>query len=307
MAGRAIPYNEVEIANRDTVKIHDDVFDKFISELGGIELATMIALAGTPGAGKTTLCKKLQKDLGKKEVSVFYALESRKSSVAKQTRRIKTGNNELICDVDDFPTWSSFMDYIYEEKPLLVTVDSIQHAAQLLTDENGKYIYENYKQIRKDLYEWKDVTQGIVILIAQLNGKGEVEGPMSTVFDVDCPIILTADEESGERTMHTTKNRMGPTGKIWYEFVDSDECIKFYTSEQWDAKNSKKENKTYLDRVIELTDNFIKSLDKKDDNVKKFTKEYKSNVKRWQNIEDDEEFLKDYTSTTFLLMTKYGI
>lgn len=306
MSGKAISYNEVEIVERETIKINDEAFDNFISENGGIELATMIALAGTPGAGKTTLCKKFQKDLGENEVSVFFALESRKSSVAKQTKRIKTGKNELICDVDDFPTWSSFMEYIYKEKPLLVTVDSIQHAAQLLTDENGKYIYDNYKQIRKDLYDWKDVTQGIVILIAQLNGKGEVEGPMSTVFDVDCPIILTADLETGERTMHTTKNRMGPTGKIYYEFTNSDDCIKFYTSEQWSALKSKKDNDSYLSRLINDTTAYLKSLDKKDEKVKSLLKEFNSNVKKIAKIEDDEEYLREYVTMTFRITTKYG-
>jgi predicted ATP-dependent serine protease len=307
MSGKAISYNDVKIVEREAVKFGDEVFDNFLSEVGGIELGTMLTLAGTPGAGKTTLCKKLQKDLNDDEISIFYALESRKSSVAKQTKRIKTGGNELICDVEDFPTWTSFMDYLYETKPLLVTVDSIQHAAQLLTDENGKYIYDNYKKVRKDLYEWKDITQGIVVLIAQLNAKGEVEGPMSTVFDVDCPIFLTADPESGERTMHTEKNRMGPIGKIWYEFVDTDACIKFHTQAQWEALKSKGEKEDYLDKIIKDTETYISTLDKKDEKIKSLIKEYKSNIKTLDSIENDAEYLAEYVKMTFLLMNKYGI
>ena len=52
---RPVPYNEVKITERNTVKFGDKVFDEFISDKGGIELGTMIALAGTSGAGKTTL------------------------------------------------------------------------------------------------------------------------------------------------------------------------------------------------------------------------------------------------------------
>jgi predicted ATP-dependent serine protease len=303
---KAISYNDVQIIERESVKIGSKVFDSFISENGGIELGTMISLAGTPGAGKTTLCKKIQKDLGKNEVSIFFALESRKSSVAKQTRRIKTGKNELICDVDDFPTWSSFMDYIYEEKPLLVTVDSIQHAAQLLTDENGKHVYENYKKVRKDLYDWKDVTQGIVILIAQLNARGEVEGPMSTVFDVDCPIFLTANPDTNERTMHTNKNRMGPTGKIYYEFVDNDDCIAFYTQEEWKAKNSIKQNSSLLDLLIEQTESFIMSLDKEKDSTKLIKKDYNKGIKKIENISCDDEYFKSYFELVTSLKMKYN-
>jgi predicted ATP-dependent serine protease len=233
--GTPVRYSDVKVINKDTVKFNDPVFDNFISTSGGIERGTMIALAGTSGAGKTTLCKKWQADIGLKFMSLFFALESLKSSVAKQTKRIKTKGNELICDVEDFPTWTSFMDYLYATPPLMVIVDSLQHAAELMSKENNKFKYENYKLIIKDLYTWKDKTQGIVILICQLNEKGKMEGPAATIFDVDCPIFLTANPANGERFMSTSKNRMGKTGKIFYELTDTDECIKFYTVDEWSA------------------------------------------------------------------------
>ena len=56
---KAIPYTQVQIIERETVKFGDNTFDGFISDKGGVELGTMIALAGTSGAGKTTLLKLL--------------------------------------------------------------------------------------------------------------------------------------------------------------------------------------------------------------------------------------------------------
>lgn len=267
---KAISYNDVKIIEKKAVKIGDSVFDNFISEQGGIELGTMIALAGTPGAGKTTLCKKIQKDLGRTDESIFYSLESRKSSVARQTKRISTSENEKICDVDDFSTWSSFMNYINEEKPLMVIVDSLQHAATLLSEENGKHKYDNYKQIVKDLYGWKDVNQGIVILIVQLNANGGVEGPMATIFDVDCPIFLTADPKTNERTMHTEKNRMGPVGKIYYEFVGDDRCFNFITEKDWNSKGEEdsilnplwKEVNSIIDKIKNTNKKLYKKIEK---------------------------------------------
>jgi predicted ATP-dependent serine protease len=260
---KAISYNDVKIIDKKAIKIGDPVFDNFISEQGGIELATMISIAGTPGAGKTTLCKKLQKDLGKNDESIFFSLESRKGSVARQTSRISTSGNEKICDVDDFDTWKSFMDYIYKEKPLMVIVDSLQHAATLLSNENGKHKYDNYKNIVKDLYDWKDVTEGIAILIVQLNGKGDVEGPMATIFDVDCPIFLTANSQTNERTMHTEKNRMGPIGKIYYEFVNDDRCFNFITEKDWNSVDN--EEMLSVDLLKDVS-SFIKSIEKLDKN-----------------------------------------
>lgn len=285
---KPIPYDQVQIVERDTLKFGDPVFDKFISTKGGIELGTMIALAGTSGAGKTTLCKKWQKDLKTGEVSVFFALESKKASVAKQTRRIKTGADELICDVDDYPTWSEFMKYLYAYKPTMVIVDSLQHAAGLLSKENGVYIYQNYKNIIKDLYDWKDDTQGIVILICQLNERGKMEGPAATIFDVDCPIFLTADPVTGERFMKTDKNRMGKTGKIFYELVDTDECIKFYTEAEWAFINC---GVSFYDAMATAATNYIEAFSNHK-NYKAFRKEFiSSQAKGCKNLSSELDYL----------------
>lgn len=280
--GKPIKYSEVEIVEKETIKFHDPVFDEFISTNGGIERGTMIALAGTSGAGKTTLCKKWQADLPMISNSVFFALESLKSSVAKQTKRIKTKGNELICDSKDYPKWSEFMAYLYESSPLMVIVDSLQHAAELLSKENGVYKYDNYKNIIKDLYTWKDETQGIVILICQLNEKGKMEGPASTIFDVDCPIFLTADPVSGERYMETTKNRMGKIGKIFYELTDTKECIKFYTVDEWSIF---KRNSSLPDLINNTIEKYLKAISKHE-NYKAFRKEF---AKEYRYIYERED------------------
>lgn len=302
--GKAIPYSKVQIVDRETVKVGDSTFDNFISNKGGIELATMIALAGTSGAGKTTLCKKFQRDLKKGEKSIFYSLESRKSSVARQTARIETGEDELICDVDDFPTWSSFIEYIYQEKPLMVIVDSLQHAAELLSKENGKFKYDNYKVVIKDLYDWKDKTEGISILIVQLNAQNQVEGPASTIFDVDVPIFLIADEKTGERTLSTKKNRMGQIGTINYEFVDSIESIKFYSKEEWKALKNDLDIISFVNEGIE---NFLSAYKNKP-NFKTFKKEAIKEYKKICEVTDnDVEVLVKFIPIINQLAEKYFV
>jgi predicted ATP-dependent serine protease len=300
--GKPIPYNEVKIVDRDTIKFGDSVFDTFISHGGGVELAVMIALSGTSGAGKTTLCKKWQADLKKDEVSVFYALESRKGSVARQTQRIATGSKELICDVDDFPKWSLFMEYLYEAKPTMAIVDSLQHSAELMSEETGIYVYKCYKKIIKDLYTWKDKTEGIAILICQLNEQGKMEGPASTLFDVDVSIKLTADEKTGERYLETPKNRMGSTGKLFYEFVSTSACIKFYTVEQWEIGRKKISLSTLMKQTVKR---FLTSYIGHE-NYKSFMKDFRREYDSiYDNSEDDPEIIFKIMNTIRRLEDKY--
>ena len=53
-------YQDVQITSMPTVKIGEEKLDNLFSNEGGIEWANLIFLTGTSGAGKTTLCKKIQ-------------------------------------------------------------------------------------------------------------------------------------------------------------------------------------------------------------------------------------------------------
>lgn len=273
---KPVKYDDVEIIIQDGVMFGDAVLNKFLSEDGGIPLGTGIALAGTSGAGKTTLCKKLQKELSSNMESVFFSLETSKNSLARQTKRVKTGDNALVCDDKDYPTWSKFMEYLYAEKPTLAIIDSLQHAAKMLSKENGKFKYDNYATIIDDLYTWKEECNAIFILIVQLNGQGKVEGPEATIFDVDVPLKLVADPKTGERHLEASKNRNGGTvGSIFYEFVNSDDIIKFYEETEYRVI---KQGKSLPEMVQDTIQSYIKAYvnhDNYDEFKKEFNKSYK--------------------------------
>jgi hypothetical protein len=168
------------------------------------------------------------------------------------------------------------MEHIRKEKPTLVVIDSLQHAAKLLSSENGKHKYSNYEEIIKDLYTWKDETQSIVILIVQLNGSGKVEGPASTIFNVDCPINLVANPKTGERYMETEKNRMGPTGRIFYDFVSDNRCIEFLTKEQVELKRTSLCLPEFINKSIESYLEALSTLPNYKSFIKKLKAEYKA-------------------------------
>lgn len=279
------PYNNVEIIVQDGIMFRDQVLNGFLAEDGGIPLSTMIALAGTSGAGKTTLCKKLQKELSADLVSAFFSLETSKNSVARQTKRVETGDNALVCDDSDFPTWTAFMDYLYAEKPTIAIVDSLQHAAKLLSKENGKFKYENYAKIVEDLYTWKEKCNTIVIMIVQLNAQGKVEGPEATVFDVDIPLKLIADPKTKERHLEASKNRNGgKVGKIYYEFVNDDRIIQFFEEDEYKVLKKGESLSTMINQTIESYLGAYSSHE----NYKQFSKEFSKKYNKIYNTNDDE-------------------
>lgn len=298
MNKKLLPYSKVKYTIQDGIMFRDAVLNAFLAEDGGIPLSTMIALAGTSGAGKTTLCKKLQKELDPSMISVFFSLETSKNSLARQTKRVDTGDNALIADENDFPTWSDFMDYLYSNKPTLVIIDSLQHAAKLLSKENGIYKYQNYATIVEDLYTWKEKCNGIVIMIVQLNGQNKVEGPEATVFDVDIPLKLIANPETGERHLEASKNRNGGTiGKIYYEFVGDDRIIQFYEEHEW---NVLKKDITLCEMIDEVIKRYLLAH-KNHEDYKPFRKEF---IKEYANIAESSADQIEVLSKLFPMMYK---
>ncbi len=283
---KAIPYSKVTYSVKPGVMFKDPILNTFLSEDGGIIPGNMIALAGTKGAGKTTLCKKLQKELPVDMDSVFFSLETGKGSVQRQTKRVEAGDHAKICDDSDYPTWTSFMEDLNKSVPAMVIVDSLQHAAKLLTKENNKFKYDNYAQIVEDLYNWKERYNTIVILIVQLNGQGKVEGPEATVFDVDCPLKLTANPKTKERFLEAEKNRMGGTvgEPIFYEFVEDDRVIAFYTQDEWDIMKKGASISEMVNRTIE---NYLSAF-KTHENYSAFKKDFSKEYNKIYNSNSEE-------------------
>lgn len=287
-------YDQVKIVNNPSIKSGIKTFDNFISSEGGFELGNMILMTGTSGAGKTTFCKLLQREIN--QPTHFHALESLASSVKKQTRRIKIGHgNAYITDEKDYEDFDKFMEFLYEDKPLFVMVDSLQHAVDQLV-KKGMGETAAFLHVRTSLYNWKDETQGMVILICQLNKDGTFAGPSRVLFDVDVRIHLNFNEKTGERKMSTiNKNRMGSLGSIYYEFTDCDEVIKFYTPEEWEIM---KNNVTLSEKVMNAILNYAKGY-KNHDNYKSFKKEFNKNSQLIHNSHDEDITI---TSETLILM-----
>lgn len=275
-------YDQVEIINSPSVKSGIKTLDAFLSSNGGFELGNLILMTGTSGAGKTTLCKLLQREI--KRPTNFHALESLASSVKRQTDRIKIEHGmAYITDETDYKDFDSFMEFLYEDKPLFVMVDSLQHAVKQLK-KRGMGDADAHHHVLDSLYKWKDETQGIVILICQLNKDGSFSGPSGMLFDADARIHLEFNPKNGERTMETFKNRMGQLDSIYYEFTSCDEVMKFYTLEEWQVL---KLSMSLPEMVVDATLQYAKAF-KNHDSYKAFKLEFNKGSKKIYAEEEDD-------------------
>ncbi len=268
-------YQNVELIETPSVKVGDSLLDNLFSSQGGIEWANLIFLTGTSGAGKTTLCKKLQ-SLISEYVSVFYSREMLSSLVKKQTLRLEiTHKNAFIADSKDYPHFNTFMKMIEERGDVKILIlDSIQRiAVDFIKD--GMSREAAMRHIYDVLTEWKDRTNGIVILIGQLTKDGDFEGASFLKFDADAHVHMVFDDKKNTRTIETTKNRMGKTGKLYYEILDSSETLKFYTEKEFELRGKSFKFDNYLTKMVA---EYFSCIDKKSPAYKEFLKEYNSRV-----------------------------
>lgn len=264
-------YHEVEVVNVDTIITGIEHFDNLMSIKGGIERGTFIFLSGTSGAGKTTMCKKLQ-SLIKGEISIFYSREMTSSLVRRQTARMgETHDNEFIADINDYGHFNDFMAMVESRSDVtLLILDSIQRIA---TDFVGEMSIEAaMRHIYIRLMNWKDKTNGNVILIGQVTKAGDFEGANFLKHDADAHIHMVFDKNTGIRTLETTKNRVGKPGKIYYELVDDVETIKFYSEEEFEFKDKEFSFDAAINTIIK---SYLSTLDKKSDEYKNFLKDIK--------------------------------
>lgn len=300
-------YQDVQMIETPAVSVGHDLLDKLFSAQGGIEWGNLIFLTGTSGAGKTTLCKKLQ-SLIEDHVSVFYSREMMSHLVKKQTLRLEiTHNNAFIADCKDYPHFGDFMSAIEgNDNVKIIIIDSIQHVAADYVSSEGISLEASMRRVHKMLMDWKNKTNGIVILIGQVTKDGDFQGANFLKHDADAHVHMVFDDKKGTRTIETKKNRMGKLEKLYYEIVDSSETLKFYSEKEFEIKDRNIKFNDYLNNALT---NFTSSLDKKSENYKLFINELDVFIKA--SYEDstisDAEFLGKTVSKFYELLLKYDL
>ncbi len=242
--------------------------DNILSIDQGFQSA-VIFLTGTSGAGKTTLAKVIQKNI-KNSVTALYERETSSTSVAKQTRRIVIAHdNAFLCDETDYPHFMDFMKDIELKGIKFIIIDSLQTAA-VDFQKDGMSEKDAQMRILEELMNWKKRTGGTAILIGMVNKDGDFSGVNKIKHLADCHLHLVFDEIKNIRFMQTTKNRDNSTSKLFYEFVNTDEVMVFYTEKEFQLKG---QNFKFDDYLLRMVMDFFSCIDKKKSSYKEFTRQ----------------------------------
>ena len=268
-------YNQISVTVTPGISVGNENFDKFISTDGGLQNGGFIFLTGTPGAGKTTLAKVFQKGMPN-TISALYCRESLAKSVQKQTKRVVVDHeNAFVSDELDCPHFLDFMKAAEEKNAEVLIVDSLQSVAKDFRKSEKLTKDDSLMRVVSILIEWKNRTNGVVILIGQVNKDGDFSGINEIKHMADCHLHLASKKGSPIRTMETNKNRFGSDDVMYYEFVSTPEVIEIFTEKEFELRGK---NIKFDDYLLKVVADFISCVDKKNPSYKEFYAEYKSNI-----------------------------
>jgi predicted ATP-dependent serine protease len=231
-------YSTISVNSTPGVLTGIEKLDNMLSVDGGFQ-SSVIFFTGTSGAGKTTLAKVIQKSL-KNIPTALYERETSSESAAKQTRRVSIDHkNAYITDEKEYPHFLDFMAEIKKRNYKFIIIDSLQTAATDFVASHGLGDDAAELRVLSELKKWKDETGGTAILIGMVNKDGDFSGVNRIKHLADCHMHMVFQEKKNTRFIYTTKNRDNGTCKLFYEFVESDEVIKFYTEQEWSDRGVK--------------------------------------------------------------------
>lgn len=178
---------------------------------GGFVSSEVLLLAGTPGAGKSTLSLSIADALGKHGKVLYSSGEESEEQIGLRAKRMEIENNNIF--VIHETNLETLLGHINEEKPSFLIVDSLQ----TLASSELKGSIGDIQQSKEAAYvltrlaKNEDIT---MVLISQVLKSGDMAGSESIQHIVDATVMLEADNASPLKFLTANKNRFGSTSEV---------------------------------------------------------------------------------------------
>lgn len=185
---------------------------------GGIVKGSLVLLSGDPGIGKSTLLLQICKTLNDKLNILYISGEESAHQIKLRAQRLSVNNPNLsiMSEIDVL----SITEYIRQNKPDLVFVDSIQ--TMDYSDVNSSP--GSVTQVRESANVFMRTAKSLgipIILVGHVNKDGNIAGPKVLEHIVDAVLYFEGNRNFSYRILRAVKNRYGSTNEIGvYEMCD---------------------------------------------------------------------------------------
>ncbi len=189
---------------------------------GGLVKGSLVLLSGDPGIGKSTILLQICQYLGKRLNILYVSGEESAGQIKLRAHRldVDTDNLEILCDSD----MESICEYIKNEKPNLVIIDSIQTVGiQSLSSSTGSVT--QVRECTNLLMNTVKVLNIPSIIVGHVNKDGNIAGPKVLEHIVDAVLYFEGERHMSYRILRAVKNRYGSTNEIGvFEMTDRGLC-----------------------------------------------------------------------------------
>lgn len=202
-----IKVSDIKSIENAILKTGYDLFDNILG--GGIKAGASILIAGTPGAGKSTLVSSIASKASNNGLVLYVSGEESLSQVKDRLTRLGAINPNFY--VYDRCYLDEIKQFVISSKPILLVIDSLQ---TLKKSEKEKLTNAKLEDNLMNMINFIQAHNVPTIFIGHTTKEGKVAGTLSLQHFVDVVFMLQRDKrmEKDKRIFTAIKNRFGEAG-----------------------------------------------------------------------------------------------
>lgn len=200
--------NSIDSSNEVRIDTKINEFNRVLG--GGLVKGSVVLLSGDPGIGKSTILLQVANNLTYGKV-LYVTGEESKGQIKLRAKRLGVTNENLLimCETDVL----AIAEYIKEERPYAVIIDSIQtmYHSELSSSPGS------ITQVRESTTAFLKVAKAFdipTIIVGHINKGGDIAGPKVMEHIVDTVLYFEGEKSNSYRILRANKNRFGSTNEI---------------------------------------------------------------------------------------------
>lgn len=206
-----MPLASVRQSELSRIKTGISEFDLVLG--GGLVPASLIALAGNPGVGKSTLLMQVLGELEKEHNVLYFSGEETAEQVKGRATRIGVEGKSILFYQESI--WERVKHEVVKNKTNILVIDSIQTLQSSEISSHAGNITQ-VKEITLQLMKLCKQRGITCFIICHITKDGGMAGPKLLEHMVDCTLYIEENIQSNIKILRAAKNRFGSTDVLEY-------------------------------------------------------------------------------------------